>query len=38
MKLLSKIGLVITGWTGIFLTILLYYISIKSILLVFNII
>ena len=38
MKLLGKIGLVIMGWTGVFTAILLYYISIKSILLVFNII
>jgi hypothetical protein len=37
MKFINEIGLIIMGWFGILLTILLYYISIKSILLVFNI-
>ena len=37
MRLFSKIGLIAMGWTGIIVTFYLYYISIKSILLIFNI-
>jgi len=35
MKLASKIGFITLGWLGIIATVFLYYISIKSILLLF---